>query len=88
MKCPVCNSENLSPETMINGESTGILGTIYFNNKVTNKKVTVCIRSCRICRDCNYVLTFIRDKNGEFRELKEKWNDYEGWGLDYSQNIK
>ena len=75
MKCPVCSGENLSPETIVYGEATGILGTLCF--KVDGKKSNICIRQCRVCKDCGYVLAFVRDKNGEWEEMKEKWDKIE-----------
>lgn len=75
LKCPACSSVNLSPETIVSGESTGILGVLYF--KVDGKKSPICIRQCRVCKDCGYVLSFVRDKNGEWEEAKEKWDKIE-----------
>jgi hypothetical protein len=75
LKCPVCSGNNLSPETIVCGESTGILGYMYF--KIDGKKVSAVIRQSRVCKDCGFVLSFVRDKNGEWEEIKENWDKLE-----------
>lgn len=78
IKCPVCSGENLSPETMVSGVATGVLGYMYF--KVNGKKADACIRTCRVCKDCGYVLAFVKDKNCEWEKIKENWDNIESMG--------
>ena len=69
MKCPVCSSTRLSPET-----ETGPYNTAFRSGfRVKRKLLTVQIDRGRICGDCGYVLLFASDR--ELGKIRPVWDD-------------
>lgn len=86
LHCPVCSSEALSPETGTRHAGVSWVGEVVFRavdlvenlfGKQKKKPIRVYanISRARICRNCGYVLLFV--KTEELAELKEKWDKLE-----------
>ncbi len=70
-KCPVCASDQLSPETEYasfdnHARFRGMGGTGFLGQ---DKDLTMGAGKARVCLDCGYLLLFVSDK--DLRELKD-----------------
>ena len=86
IRCPVCSSTRLSPETGTRSAGVSWVGEAVFKlldavenlfgkKKMKGIKVYVNFDRARICGDCGHVLLFV--KNKELEKLNKMWDKLE-----------